>query len=95
MKMTFERDLHAWDELLVVTFAEVADERGRADRFHKEAQEATARMREHRKQGDAVSRPSRPAPSKRPGRSGGATVSPVSSSSGRSRVSFARFRRPS
>jgi hypothetical protein len=57
VKMTFERDLHAWDELLVVTFAEVADERGRADRFHKEAQEATARMREHRKQGDGVFAP--------------------------------------
>jgi hypothetical protein len=43
--------------LWVVTFAEILDERGRADRTHKEAQDDTARMRAHRKAGDAIFAP--------------------------------------
>ena len=49
--------LDYWDAIWAPTFAEVADERGRYERAHKQAQDDTARMREHRKQGDAVFAP--------------------------------------
>jgi len=51
------RILQAGDEIWAPTFAEVADEKGRYERALKEAQDDTARMREHRKQGDAVFAP--------------------------------------
>jgi len=49
--------LQAGDDIWAPTFAEVADEKGRYERALKEAQDDTARMREHRKQGDAVFAP--------------------------------------
>jgi hypothetical protein len=57
VRLNYAEDLSSGDEIWAPTFAEVADESGRYERAHKEAQEDTARMREHRKRGDAVFAP--------------------------------------
>jgi hypothetical protein len=56
-RLAYEHDVDFWDKVWALTFAEVADEKGQYERALKEAQDDTARMREHRKQGDAVFAP--------------------------------------